>query len=314
MSKKTKISLYVSIVVVVLVVIGGTVFSKRTVNPRRVAYKMPESQIKNIGWDSILSSTADAKIDSFKILHTGSVKVPRSGMLNEEKLKANHGVDDFLWVDVFAFLFHHKAKGWFMIDTGLDRSFQGDGNITGLAASNYIHDSKQEEGQNIGAQLKREQKQIEGIFMTHLHGDHTAGLPEIDPSITKYVGKGDAFLSIPFIYESNHLSNDDILTELNWKNGLNISPFESVIDIFGDGSFFGIHTPGHSKGHLSYLLVTNEGPILLTGDASHTKYGFTHNIEPGWTDNKEVAENSLQQLTKFMELYPQTEIIYGHEQ
>jgi glyoxylase-like metal-dependent hydrolase (beta-lactamase superfamily II) len=235
-------------------------------------------------------------------------------MLNEKKLKVNHGLDEFLWVDVFAFLFHHSKKGWFLIDTGLDSSFQNNGNITGLAAGNYIQDSKQAQGQSIGTQIKDEKKEIKGIFLTHLHGDHTAGLPEINSSIPKYVGKNDEYLSIPFIYESNHLTNNDTLIELNWESGLKISPFEAVIDIFGDGSFFGIHTPGHSKGHLSYLLHMNTEPILLTGDASHTKYGFTHNVEPGWTDDIEAAENSLQQLTTFKKMYPRTKIIYGHDQ
>ena len=85
------------------------------------------------------------------------------------------------------------------------------------------------------------------------------------------------------------------------------------MDIFGDGSFLGIHTPGHSNGHLSYLLNTTEGTILLTGDASHTKYGFENNIEPGWVDNQSAAEESLNQLRRFHEMFSEVEIIYGHE-
>ena len=52
---------------------------------------------------------------------------------------------------------------------------------------------------------------------------------------------------------------------------------------------------------------------LLTGDASHTKYGFTNNIEPGWVDDQQLAQNSLTQLVKFHEMYPLVDIIYGHE-
>ncbi len=155
---------------------------------------------------------------------------------------------------------------------------------------------------------------IKGIFFTHLHGDHTAGLPEIDRSIPKIVGKGETIINVPFLYSSNHLNRKDKLLEIDNNSGISISPLESVIDIFGDGSFIGINTPGHSPSHMSFLLVTNTGPILLTGDASHTKYGFNNKIEPGWVENKEIAENSLLQLTKFHEEYPEVKIIYGHEE
>ncbi|MFK8101880.1 MAG: MBL fold metallo-hydrolase [Saprospiraceae bacterium] len=306
MSKKISIFLVAFVSIIVVSMIGCS-----ALQPQRIVHQLPPSQFENKAWNEIFSRKA--QIDSFKILTTGSVKVPLGGVLNKDKLQLDHGLTESLWVDVFVFLFHHEKKGWFMIDTGLDSTFQKKGNIKGLLAGNFIKDTRQNKSQNIKAQLEKENKKIEGIFLTHLHGDHTAGLPEIDSSIPKYIAKGEKYLNVPLIYSSNHLSKKDTLRELDWESASAIFPLEAVIDLFGDGSFFGIHTPGHSNSHLSYLLVTDEGPILLTGDVSHTKYGFVNKIEPGWVDNQALAVNSLKQLVKFYEIYPDIRVIFGHE-
>ncbi len=294
------------------ILIGAMLFIACTGNqPNRINYKTPSSQIEGKSWQQIFANSA--VIDTFKILNTGKVKVPTDGMLNVDKLPIGHDLGEFLWVDVFVFLFHHQEKGWFLIDTGLDSSFQNKGNITGLLAGNYIKDTRQEKSQNIAAQLMKENKSISGIFFTHLHGDHTAGLPEIDPNIPKFVGSDEKYNYIPLLYTPNHLSEIDTLRELNKDAAFSKDPFDSIIDIFGDGSFLAIHTPGHSNSHLSFMLITSQGPVLMTGDASHTKYGFQHQIEPGWAHDRQAAEKSLSQLVKFHQYFPHLRIIYGHE-
>jgi len=307
MSTKIRI-LFLGIIIITAIAAGCN-----TVNPTRLNYTLPPSQLANMSWDEIL--TSPSKIDSFNVLNTGAVKVPLDGMLNIDKLKVANAdtLDKQLWVDVFVFLFHHKEKGWFMIDTGLDSTFQNKGNIKGLMAGKFIKETRQQRGQNIAAQLKRENKHIQGIFITHLHADHTSGLPELDRSLPKYVAKGEEFHHIPMLYYSNHLTDYDQLFELDWTKGVNKFPFSSVMDIFGDGSFLGIHTPGHSNNHLSYLLMTTQGALLLMGDASHTKYGFTNKIEPGWVEDRAAAERSVEQLVKFHEMNPQVKMMYGHE-
>ncbi|KAA3632002.1 MAG: MBL fold metallo-hydrolase [Bacteroidetes bacterium] len=292
-----------------IIVLWGT--GCNTTDPTRTTHELPPSNLAEHSWEEIL--TAPTKIDSFLVLNTGSVKVPRKGMLNEDKLPTNHELPEQFWVDVFVFLFHHSEKGWYMIDSGLDSSFQKKGNIRGIFAGNYIKETRQKNGQNIQAQLKQLNIQPQGIFFTHLHGDHTAGLPELSTSITKYSGANEEYHDIPFVYNPNHLSKKDTIMVMHHPKNISIPPFRNLLDIFGDGSFLGISTPGHSSGHLSYLLITKEGPVLLTGDASHTKYGFQQGIEPGWTDNRKSAESSLAQLKEFSRLHPDVQVIYGHE-
>lgn len=65
-------------------------------------------------------------------------------------------------------------------------------------------------------------------------------------------------------------------------------------------------------GHSAFLLHTEQGMILLTGDASHTRYGFEHNIEPGWTDDADLAAQSLHQLRLLAEMMPAMKVIFGH--
>ena len=183
----------------------------------------------------------------------------------------------------------------------------------GLIAGKYIKKNRQEQGQNIGAQLERLNLRPVGIFFTHLHGDHTAGIPEIDKSIPLYCGKAEQYHDIPILYKPKHFNKGDAINELDMAKGNPIAPFEQVMDVFGDGSFWALATPGHSKSHLSFLLRTEKEIILLTGDASHTRYGFENGIEPGWAYDRLQAESSLWQLHDFAEQFPQVRVIFGHE-
>lgn len=200
-----------------------------------------------------------------------------------------------------------------MIDTGLDSTFRDDGNISGLLARKYIKDSRQDPGQNTAAQLKAFGQPIAGILFTHLHGDHTAGLPELSSNIPKIIGKNEKHIHIPLLYRSNHLNARDSLWYLDWEQSIPATPFDQVIDVFGDQSLLALATPGHSTGHTSYLLNTTEGLILLTGDACHTRYGFEHSIEPGWTQDREAAVHSLEQLRQFHREHPEVQVIFGHQ-
>jgi len=81
-------------------------------------------------------------------------------------------------------------------------------------------------------------------------------------------------------------------------------------DVFGDGSFFAILTPGHT----SYLARTTTGPVLLTGDTSHTRWGWENGVEPGtYSYDREQAAASFQKLRAFAAAHPNIEVRVGHQ-
>lgn len=310
------------LIVTIVILLSGTIFYTCTrPHVERIAYALPQqSPVKSLNFKEV--KTNSTLLSDFKILKTGEVLVPRSGVLNEKRLPSKHSIPARLWVEVYAFLFKHPSKGWFMIDTGLDSSFRQKGNIKGWLVKNYIKKSKQAHNQNIIALLLKQRSklqasgkslQIKGVFFTHLHGDHTAGLPEINPQIPLFIGKGAPYHFYPLLYTHNHFDKVHTLHELDTAKGVKMGALQSVLDVFGDQSLLAIATPGHTKGHLSYLLMTQQGPILLTGDASHTKYGFQKGIAPGWADNRAQAQASLQQLRTFAQNNPEVKVIYGHE-
>jgi len=87
-----------------------------------------------------------------------------------------------------------------------------------------------------------------------------------------------------------------------------------VNDVFGDGSFFAILTPGHTAGHTSYLARTTTGPVLLTGDTSHTRWGWENGVEPGtFLAEREPSRNSLRALKALSQRHPNMTVKLGHQ-
>ncbi|MCB1304361.1 MAG: MBL fold metallo-hydrolase [Leptospiraceae bacterium] len=282
----------------------------RCYSPGRSPASMPQ-QPDQVHWNEVLQRPP---VIRWRILQTGTVHVPLSGMMNLEDPKMAGMEDKPIDVLVMAHLLQRK-DGAFLIDTGLDDSFSPGhkARMWGPLLRTYVLDWQQNPGQDLGSQLQRLQITPEAVFFTHLHSDHTAGVPALSEDTEFYVGKGDTFYNLPFIYRVTHLDGVQTLHEIDCAHATRAPILGSVIDIFGDGSLWAICTPGHSAGHLSYLAITTDGPVLFTGDASHTRKGFEMGIEPGWVDDREEAKRSLEKLRKFAATYPQVRVVYGHE-
>lgn len=271
-----------------------------------------KGQEPTIEWESVKKGTAKLKL---KTLVTGSVTVPVSGMLNLDDPKTDPLQKGSMEVEVFAHWIRHPVKGDFLIDTGLDARFRNTkrGSLKGLIAPWIVEDSQQQAGQDILSQLKQNQVDLKGVFLTHVHGDHSSGIPVLPVGIDITLGKNESLHQYPFIMYNDHFDTVTHLHELDFSLGSNMAPLGKVLDIFGDGSLWAISTPGHTTGHVSYLLNTEEGWVLLTGDASHTRWGFENGVAPGWSENEGDAEKSLAMLRTFSRENSNVRVIFGHQ-
>ncbi|KPA12612.1 metallo-beta-lactamase domain protein [Candidatus Magnetomorum sp. HK-1] len=280
--------------------------------PKREIFNLPETSYKD--WDEVLSNPQDIKNE---IITTGQLFIPNWFFLNMGHPNAKKLKKEKIRVPVYCHLIRHSIQGDYLVDAGLDRSFQNDthGNIQGLLRKIlWPLDSFQEKGQDIETQLSEKKVNLKGIFFTHLHIDHVAGMQHLPKDIPIVVGKSEPYHSLGPLFYQNHFSGVDTILEIDFGKVQNIPPLGPCADIFGDGSFWAIYTPGHRKGHVSFLINGKEDSILLTGDACDIKIGFDNSVGPGFGSNdKSVAQRSLENMIDFANKYPQVRVIFGHE-
>lgn len=284
---------------------------------KKESFKIRKSEKRS--WDEIFENPRPISVKSFI---TGKVVISKRDALNPDHEEAGIIEDELLEVPVLAHWIHHAKFGDYLVDTGLDSSFHDDphGNMKGLLAKLFIKakifvdEYKQVENQNIGRHIKKNRIKLNGVFFTHLHSDHMAGTRELPKNIPYMVGKGEKYREYkPFFY-GDYLKGVEKLYEIDFKHAHNIPILGPCVDIFGDGSLWAISTPGHTKGHISFLINSVKWPILLAGDVCFIESSIKNGIGPGsYTIDVKTNQKSLDKIIRFKNKYPEVKVICGHE-
>ena len=264
------------------------------------------------GWAEVLAHPTPLEVDT---LETGTIKVSRGFLLDLTNPAAKEWKDEDVWVPVFAHLVRHPTRGDFLFDTGFDHTFatSGHGNLGGLAV--LVDICKQPAGMDVKSQLDAHHAALKGVFLTHAHLDHTAGVPDLPHDIPYVTGPGtlqDAYDDISGV-SVHHLDGVPAVEEIDFSQAKDMPPVGPSVDVFGDGSVWAIWVPGHSKGEVAYLLNATLGPVLLLGDASHTRWGFEHDVAPNKATDPVALRKSLEQLRALVAAYPQIRVQPGHD-
>ncbi|MEP6391618.1 MAG: MBL fold metallo-hydrolase [Halioglobus sp.] len=241
--------------------------------------------------------------------------VPLSGLLNLEHPKAiAAGITDRDEpINIYSYSIVHPSRGTFLIDSGISESFRSPAENDDLSAivkmgmntqALVLRQSTRELSESLGG--------IDGVFLTHIHIDHVMGLTDLPAVTPVYIGPGDASMS-GALNVFTQGTTDRLLGVQGqlqeWQYGQ-----AQALDVFGDSTLFAIHSPGHTPGLTAYLAMTTDGPQLMIGDATHTRWGWENGVEPGTfsADIPQSAE-SLGVLTDLARRAPAITVHPGHQ-
>jgi glyoxylase-like metal-dependent hydrolase (beta-lactamase superfamily II) len=258
----------------------------------------------------------------FETVKAADWAVARGGMINlEHPLAKAAGLEDGDEpIGVFFHVLRHPEFGMFIVDSGVESGFQNAGGNDRVAY--LIENAMNTEALDIHVTtaewIQGQSEPLAGVFLTHLHLDHVMGLPDVPTGTPVYVGPGETSAS-NFL---NLFTRGTIDRMIESAGVLQVWPFEvdsdsrfaGVVDIFGDGSAWAIHVPGHTPGSTAFLVRTTSGSKLLVGDASHTRWGWDHGVEPGtFSLDRRRSVESLAGLRKLASEFPNLEVYLGHQ-
>jgi len=309
MHKSRRIILGIAVILGFISIFGFIVWQPSMI--RRVPY--PATEPAYHSWEDILSNPQPITIRTYT---TGRMQTTRSAIMNLEHEDAQDIEDKVIEIPVNVGVIQHQDYGAYLIDAGLDKSYVHNphGTIRGLMVESYLGKGSQEPNTHIAAILDQGNIQLEGVFLTHMHQDHTAGIVDLPKDIPYVAGKGERYANFRFFMQSDHLAGIDELHEINFAEGIDLPPLGKAVDLFGDGSLWAISSSGHSAGHVIFLINGIDEQVLFTGDACNDHYQFETGIGPGYySSDLEGGQEVLERIILFKERYPKVKLVYGHD-
>lgn len=216
-------------------------------------------------------------------------------------------------------LFCHPEKGWCLFDTGYaPRFFEATSTFPYkfYEWATPVEISPNETAAEQAKALGVDPDEINFVIVSHLHGDHVAGLKDFTKAtfVTSRSGyealahtRGLAAVRRGFLPQ---LVPEDFESRVHWVDG--------ETDLFQDGFVRLIPLPGHAEGQMGALLQTELGRVFLCADGVWDSRSYRENRDLPWLTHLFLSANtrefreSLAYLCAFHQENPDVLILPSH--
>jgi N-acyl homoserine lactone hydrolase len=263
-------------------------------------------------------------------LLTATCKAPPGWLLREEGRLASaraFGIrvprSEWIEIPVVAFLVEHPGFGPFLIDTGFHASVAVDSkqNLGRLNAF-FFKDIEMSQSDAVSHQLRGrgiDPNSIGLVVMTHLHVDHASAIADF-PAATFLLSRREWEAAVEprgstrgYVRRQFDHAFDYRLLDFDSSAADSFAGFGRSFDVFGDGSVHLVSTPGHTRGHLSVVLRTASGEVLVAGDAIYSMTTLRESHLPHLVADEHLFRRSLREIQLYAEQTPEAVIIPGHD-
>jgi glyoxylase-like metal-dependent hydrolase (beta-lactamase superfamily II) len=221
----------------------------------------------------------------------------------QQRTLLDGGSRELIEIPVPAWLVRHPA-GDVVFDTGLHPSLATSPDSLGPMAK--LFEPMLEAGGTVAERLEQHDVDPHSsltVVISHCHFDHVGGLGQL-PNARVVVNDEEWSAAISAGQQGGF---DSALIDL----GHDTTMVRGEHDLFGDGLVSCIPTPGHTCGHQSLRVLTDEGPVILTADACYFTHTLDDGILPPFGFDHELQRRSLQMLRA--ERDAGTRIVPGHD-
>ena len=278
-----------------------------------------------LAWEEALNRIGSATGGPirFSRINAADWAVDRGGLINLKDPKAiaaglKKGDEP---IQIYFYVVDHPKHGRFIVDTGVGRVFRAKADtwpVSGIIKS-FMNMDALKIHKTLEEWMAAERKPLAGVFLTHMHLDHILGSGDVAPDVPFFVGPGEAttrqFQNLVVQGSTDRiLGGKRTLQTLTFGTDLKGAAGLGVLDYFGDGSLYVLHSPGHTAGSLAFVVMSETGKHLLLGDTCHTKWGWQNTVPPGdFTSDQTENARSLEKLKRLSESVGPISVYPGHQ-